>query len=486
MTTNTNAALAQLRHLYANMMGGEVRDTAQTKRMAQGLLAPAIEALEQAALTTAAAVPAVRHIPVTDSIGTTQAAFENGWNACVDAQLAAAPKAEPVTAKEPTAWAVYDIKNCGSKSLHWNDQHESNGDSTRWSAVPLYEPSEAQAAPAALDVENRSLRRMLCVAHAGALAYMDDGEAQDCREMPWIDFLRDSPAEIQDKLHRRALKQLAAPAAVTRIQQPYTLAEIKAKIASNDYSAELLLQHAMLLLEKPAAVAGPREAVAYLDIGGGGYFDLGSDLSDEALRKLPKGRNMLAIVGTYGVDGYVPVATPTSAMWKAWQAARAQPTPPAADQEPFGYFRAEPFGWTDCAETDEGAVALYEHPTPPAVVESLTDGLLQQHNRDSQELRRLCAARDQARSERDALKAEIAVLESSCATLGRLVDELRPDAERLEWVLRRCAGPWLRAYLGIVSDTSDMDTLRTLIDANRGALIAHGIGIKKGAQDGTL
>lgn len=28
-------------------------------------------------------------------------------------------------------------------------------------------------------------------------------------------------------------------------------------------------------------------------------------------------------------------------------------------QEPFGYFRAEPFGWTDCAETDDGAVALY-------------------------------------------------------------------------------------------------------------------------------
>ena len=28
--------------------------------------------------------------------------------------------------------------------------------------------------------------------------------------------------------------------------------------------------------------------------------------------------------------------------------------------EPFGYFRAEPFGWTDCAETDEGAMALYD------------------------------------------------------------------------------------------------------------------------------
>ena len=41
------------------------------------------------------------------------------------------------------------------------------------------------------------------------------------------------------------------------IKNPYTLAEIKTKIASNDYNAEMLLQHAMLLLEKPAAVAGP-------------------------------------------------------------------------------------------------------------------------------------------------------------------------------------------------------------------------------------
>ena len=43
----------------------------------------------------------------------------------------------------------------------------------------------------------------------------------------------------------------------------------------------------------PAAVAGPSDAVAYIDIGEGGYLDLGSDLSDEALRKLPKGRHML-------------------------------------------------------------------------------------------------------------------------------------------------------------------------------------------------
>jgi len=28
--------------------------------------------------------------------------------------------------------------------------------------------------------------------------------------------------------------------------------------------------------------------------------------------------------------------------------------------EPFGYFRAEPFGWADCGPDAEGAKALYE------------------------------------------------------------------------------------------------------------------------------
>jgi len=27
---------------------------------------------------------------------------------------------------------------------------------------------------------------------------------------------------------------------------------------------------------------------------------------------------------------------------------------------PFGYFKAEPFGWTDCAATDEGARTLFD------------------------------------------------------------------------------------------------------------------------------
>ena len=28
--------------------------------------------------------------------------------------------------------------------------------------------------------------------------------------------------------------------------------------------------------------------------------------------------------------------------------------------EPFGYFKTEPFGWSDCTETDEGAQPLYD------------------------------------------------------------------------------------------------------------------------------
>ena len=39
--------LAQLRHLYQNMVNGAVSDAASAKRIAEGLLAPAIEALER-------------------------------------------------------------------------------------------------------------------------------------------------------------------------------------------------------------------------------------------------------------------------------------------------------------------------------------------------------------------------------------------------------------------------------------------------------
>jgi hypothetical protein len=36
--------------------------------------------------------------------------------------------------------------------------------------------------------------------------------------------------------------------------------------------------------------------------------------------------------------------------------------PEIKEDKPFGYFRAEPFGWTDCSPTDEGAIPLYTRP----------------------------------------------------------------------------------------------------------------------------
>ena len=60
-------------------------------------------------------------------------------------------------------------------------------------------------------------------------------------------------------------------------------------------------------------------------------------------------------------------------LWTQFCSVPAAATAPASTQdEPFGYFRAEPFGWTDCAATDEGAIALYERPAAPAVPQGFT------------------------------------------------------------------------------------------------------------------
>ena len=46
-------------------------------------------------------------------------------------------------------------------------------------------------------------------------------------------------------------------------------------------------------------------------------------------------------------------------------ATATNPSQISSSAEPFGYFKAEPFGWTDCAETDDGAIALYTAPPAP-------------------------------------------------------------------------------------------------------------------------
>ena len=48
-----------------------------------------------------------------------------------------------------------------------------------------------------------------------------------------------------------------------------------------------------------------------------------------------------------------------------------------AQDEPFGHFRVEPFGWTDCAKDDEGAIALYERPQEVGLTDEALDNLIE-------------------------------------------------------------------------------------------------------------
>lgn len=73
------------------------------------------------------------------------------------------------------------------------------------------------------------------------------------------------------------------------------------------YSAEQMQEYA-----RAALATGERQAVAYLDLGAGGYMDVGTDLTDEQLAALPKGRHMLAIIGTHGVNGYTLASAPVA------------------------------------------------------------------------------------------------------------------------------------------------------------------------------
>ncbi|QBC44422.1 hypothetical protein [Iodobacter fluviatilis] len=45
--------------------------------------------------------------------------------------------------------------------------------------------------------------------------------------------------------------------------------------------------------------------------------------------------------------------------------------------EPFGYFRCNSFGWEDCREDDEGAIALYERPPIRIIGKPTTEAIMQ-------------------------------------------------------------------------------------------------------------
>lgn len=102
--------------------------------------------------------------------------------------------------------------------------------------------------------------------------------------------------------------------------------------------------------------------------------------------------------------------------------------------EPFGYFRAEPFGWTDCAPDDDGAIPLYE--------------------------------RTQS--------ARIAELEAE-------VERLRVDAERYEWLRDCLESDWAIcewSYLDhrYYRDARESSIVDSAIDAARAKQAGGGVG----------
>lgn len=120
-------------------------------------------------------------------------------------------------------------------------------------------------------------------------------------------------AEQMRDYARAALSAQPSPGGqgdVLDLDRVLSLADVHAEESRED-GVRLLDRGGLLALAQDvAAVLAARqpvgEPVAYLDLGAGGYMDVGTDLSDEELAALPKGRHMLGIIGTYGVDGYKP------------------------------------------------------------------------------------------------------------------------------------------------------------------------------------
>jgi hypothetical protein len=69
---------------------------------------------------------------------------------------------------------------------------------------------EYAASAARVDSDNRLLRMCLAFAYSGSALYGDDGELQDNSMQPFIDYRRDSVAQIQEAMQERGLRKLEA------------------------------------------------------------------------------------------------------------------------------------------------------------------------------------------------------------------------------------------------------------------------------------
>ena len=144
-------------------------------------------------------------------------------------------------------------------------------------------------------------------------------ECLECDAIPSINDIEKAEAELR-RLHAycQELEAHVILDCMTHVQNPAKNEHVAGDVSKNgaelnttqqpapDYEAGWKdgYKHGAWSAQQPApATQHAGEVVAYLDIGAGGYLDLGTDLADEALLCLPKGRHALIIAGTYGIDG---------------------------------------------------------------------------------------------------------------------------------------------------------------------------------------
>ena len=192
------------------------------------------------------------------------------------------------------------------------------------------------------------------------------------------------------------------------------------------------------------------EVVAYLDIGAGGYLDLGSALSDEDLQQLPKGRHALVIAGTYGIDGYVAAPQPSPTTKPAPQQEAQEPgeIPESIERMATGRYKVVP--------SHESMFHRWA-----VVAGSGTQQLYLGSEVECQNMARKFAG---------------AFLDGAFVTMQSTSPNPAPaplsdDTKRLNWLLWKLPGDALRYVVGELADTSSGSEFRAAIDA---ALAAQG------------
>lgn len=106
--------------------------------------------------------------------------------------------------------------------------------------------------PMPMSDDEITLRELLAYAYAGASLYTDDGELQDSRRAPFIDFLRDSPDDIAAKMRKRGKAALDAAGGERKILSD------SARRAEIGRIVESLVAQQELILEDDSLPAKPR------------------------------------------------------------------------------------------------------------------------------------------------------------------------------------------------------------------------------------